>query len=144
MNGLAHSRQSIVPVDGMQQYSQNSGNFFLGGSYFSPPFDFQGLLRVYEPGTSMFLPWPQRYCVLRGPCLSSGIGHEGPGDECMPGGLSLSLGLPGRAPCNFLLCARCGPRWRGSPIFEEFFATDACYESESWIHALRSCQRSRT
>ena len=36
-NGLAHSRQSLVPVEGMQQYSQNSGNFFLGGSFFCPP-----------------------------------------------------------------------------------------------------------
>ena len=145
MNGLAHSRQSIVPVDGMQQYSQNSGNFFLGGSYFSPPFDFQGLLRVYEPGTSMFLPWPQRYCVLSQNVLFV-FRYWDMKDlvtsVCLEGTLVESGATRTGTMHSFVVCKMRPQMEGGGPIFEEFFATDTYYESESWIHALRSCQRS--
>ena len=43
---------------------------------------------------------------------------------------------------SFVVC-RMRPQIEGEgPIFEEFFATDTYYESESWIQALRGCQRS--
>ena len=143
-NGLAHSRQSLVPVEGMQQYSQNSGNYFLGGCYFCPPFDFQGLLRVYEPRTSMFLPWPQRYCVLCKNVLfvfRFWDMKELITSVCLEGCLVESGATRTGTMHSFVVCKMRPQMEGGGPIFEEFFATDTYYETESWIQALRNCQR---
>ena len=144
-NALAHSRQSIIPVEGMQQYSQNSGNFFLGGSYFCPPFEFQGLLRVYEPGTSMFLPWPQRYCVLSQNVLFVFRFWDMKDlvtSVCLEGTLVESGATRTGTMHSFVVCKMRPQMEGGGPIFEEFFATDTYFETESWIQALRGCQRS--
>lgn len=139
-------RGSIIQGDQMRPYlsSMSAGNYYLAGSYLCPPFEAQGLLRVYEPGTSMFLPWPQRYCVLCKNVLfvfKFWDMKEMVTSVHVEGTLIESGATRTGTMHSFVVCKMRPLAEGGGPMFEEFFATDSYYETEGWIAALRNCQR---
>lgn len=93
----------------------------------------------------MFLPWPQRYCVLSQNVLFVFRFWDMKDlvtSVCLEGTLVESGATRTGTMHSFVVCKMRPQVEGGGPVFEEFFATDTYYETENWIQALRGCQRS--